>query len=183
MATPLDFGLIEQISSLFPFLLSFAVTFAILNKTKFIEGATLQAFVAIVISFMLILSPFVTRLIREIAPWFVLLFIFLILTTMLFMIFGTEEQTLKNVGKDPAFMWAMIIISLVIIVASASKAYYVEGENLDPTINASDESPDNYVPYKGEQIYWLYHPRMLGLIMIFLIGTFTIRLLSGTNPN
>ena len=185
MATPFDLELLKNFSFIFPFLLVFAIIFALLEKTGLLgeDKKTMNSIVAIVVAFLVLLSDTAYKIINAMAPWFILFIVFLVFVVLIFMMFGTEETDLKKAVKDPVLMWAIIIVALVIIISVSSQVWYVEGQRLDPSINASMGAEEDYVIYHNEKIKPFYHPKMLGLILIFLIATFSIRLLSGSEPD
>lgn len=185
MATPFDLELLQNFSFIFPFLLVFAIVLALLEKTKLLgDGKTmLNSAVAIVVAFLVLLSDTAYKIINAMAPWFVLLIVFLVFLMLIFMMFGTKETDFASAAKDPVVMWSIIIVSLVIIISVASQVWYVEGQRLDPSINGSMEAEEDYVVYHNTKIKPLYHPKLLGLIFIFLVAAFSVRLLSGSMPN
>ena len=78
MATFLDTGLLSYFSVIFPALLVFVIVYALLEKTKLLgENKAIHAIAAIAIALMLMLSRNIMNVINYMAPWFVLLFVFL----------------------------------------------------------------------------------------------------------
>ena len=74
MVTFLETGLINYFAIIFPALLVFAVVFALLEKTKIVgENKGINAIIAIVLAFMVMLSANVAEIINYMAPWFVVL--------------------------------------------------------------------------------------------------------------
>ena len=182
MVSLIDLGLIEQFSFIFPFLLVFAISLGVLTKIKFFEGTVINSIIAFVLAFLVLLSNTAGEIISTAAPWFVLLFIFSTFVITAFMLFGTTEKNFHTlITTDLTVIWTLIIVALVIIISSASHVYFVKGGNLDPSVGADPNDP-NLVPFQGKMISPIFHPKILGIILITLISTFAVRLLSGTAP-
>ena len=79
MATFLDIGFLEKFSVIFPFLLALVVIYGILSYSKlFGDNKTVHILIALFVSMMLLLSDSVRQIINLMAPWFVLLFLFMV---------------------------------------------------------------------------------------------------------
>ncbi|MEK6849133.1 MAG: hypothetical protein AABY01_01035, partial [Nanoarchaeota archaeon] len=80
MATPLDLGLLANVGVIFPFLLVLVFSYAILSKIQIFgkDQNGLNAFISFVLAVITLFSPIATKTIAVMAPWFVLLFIFMI---------------------------------------------------------------------------------------------------------
>lgn len=182
MASLIDLGLLEEFSFVFPFLLVFAISFGLLSKVKFFQSTTINAIIAFVMGMLVLISGTAAKIISTMAPWFILLFVFLTFALIMFMMFGATEKNFHTlITSDLTIIWTLIITALVIVVGSASHVFFVEGQNLDPSIGVDPNDP-NLVPFQGKLIKPIYHPKILGLILILLIATFAVRLLSGTAP-
>jgi len=181
----LDIGLIEAFSIIFPFLLVFAIVFALLKKFKILgEGSTIPAITAIVIAFIVILSKDVVQIINFIAPWFVLLFIFILLLLMVYKIFGATDENLAVFIKEHTLtQWVIVMIGVIIIVAGIANVF---GQRLTPLtqdgndgnvsyIGAGTTESDEFEETVGRTIF---HPKIVGLILVFLIAAFAIGLLT-----
>ena len=179
----LDLGLVNVFSIIFPFLLVFAILYALFSKFKIVgDNKVIQAVAAIAISFIVILSSDVVELINFISPWFVVLFIFVIMILVVFKLFGTTDETLGVFIKEHTLtQWMIIILAIVIIVAGFA---HVFGQRLadtpdtngDGIIDSSDQvNSDEFDESVGNTIF---HPKIVGLIFIFLVAAFAIGLLT-----
>lgn len=181
MATVLDIGLLQQFNIIFPVLLVFSIVFAILQKTKAIgESTSINAIVSIAAAFMVILSDTVVDLINFMVPWFTITLIFFILMILIFQLFGATD--LSSAIKDKTLQWVIIGIGIIILVAAfgkvAGQAITEQSFGKDVAINASttDVSTSDF----ETNIYsTLFHPKVLGLLVLFGIAFFAIILLSG----
>src|SRR3989344_4908772 len=80
MATFLDITGLEHFSSLFVFLFSWALIYAVFMLTKiFGDNKVLPALVAFLVSIFVLLSPGAVSIIREISPWIAIMLILIII--------------------------------------------------------------------------------------------------------
>ena len=102
MATFLDLTVLEKLSVIFPFLLVFTVTYGILRYAKAFgeEKEGLHAIIALAIASIVIFSPGAVALIEEMIPWFVVMFLVILMIIMSFMFFGAKEADFMNALKN-----------------------------------------------------------------------------------
>ncbi len=187
MATPLEaLALVDTFSFIFPFLLVLAVVFGLLNFIKlFGPNKAVNGIVAVVVALMVLFSPIVRNTINTMAPWFVLLFFFMIFVLIAFKIFGFSDSDIMSTLTSESYRYINFwVIALVIIIGFGSLFYTLgqsggvgtTGAAANQTVNAdgSVASPNQ------ESAFWstLVHPKVLGLILIFLIGMFTVQRLA-----
>ncbi len=186
MATILDLGLIQAFDVVYAWIFVFAISFAILVKTELIgkDNKAINAIIAFSLATMMLLSPVAIDVVNAMIPWFVVAIIFLLFVILIFKMFGTEDSKIKEaVSKDPAIYWTLIGISIIIMVAAFGQ---VLGQSL--TEQAFQQGNTNATTYSSgtgagadfeQNIYsTLFHPKVLGLIIIFLIAIFAVALLS-----
>ncbi len=186
MATFLDVSLLQSVDAIFPALLVFAIVFAILNKTHALgKSIGLDAIIAIVAAFMVMLSRPLIELINYIIPWFVVAIIFFLLLLLIFRVFGAEDKDIfEYVKGDKAVGWVIIAICLVIVAAGLGKVF---GQGL--TEQAFDAGTAGNVTYDENGVATqnfersvtatLFHPKVLGVIIVFTIAIFAVALLTG----
>ena len=181
MATFLDLGLLNYFAVIFPALIVFVIVYAVFEKFKLLgENKTLHAIIAISMSFLVIISNDVVKVINFISPWFVLVFIFFIFMLMVFKIMGESDASIAAAGKDKAVVWTIIIISLIIIGAGLSSTYgqrllTEEGSN----ITISESTISTTTGEFSENVSSIFfHPKIIGLIFIFLVAVFSVSLLT-----
>lgn|SRR3989338_1428693 len=183
MATLLDLGLLRYFSVIFSFILVWALVFALLQKTKILgDKAGLNVLLAVAVAFLVSLSDNVVQIINFMIPWFTIAIIFFVLLLLIFQIFGAKQDDIfKYISNDRAVGW--VIIGVVIIIVGASFAN-VFGQKLTQaafeegsTVNVSGTSVAS--PNFQQNIYaTLFHPKVLGMIVLFVIAIFAIALLS-----
>ena len=188
MATPLDTGLLQHFDSIFPFLLILVFGYIILTRISwFNENKAIAAIMAFSLAILSLFNPVAIKTINIMAPWFVLLFVFMLLVFMAYVAFGVKEDTILqtitqgNYAKD--FGWWILAIVLIIGLGSLSTVISQEKgfTPLTTADNASAAAPAG--TGTEESGFWetLFHPKVLGLALILLIAMFTINRLASSS--
>jgi|TARA_Y100000310_G_C20296769_1_gene629792 hypothetical protein len=178
----LDVALLEHFVIVFPFLLIWVIVFGILSATKtFGDNKGIHAIIGLALAFLFILSKDAVAALNFASPWFVLLFMFIIFTIMAFKVFGASDSDVLGVLKNKEFRYIATwigIISIIIMVAALSNVHGQrlleeggEGETLVEGGDGSVASGD----FEGNVWNTIFHPKVLGLILVLLIASFTIR--------
>ncbi len=185
MATALDLGLLNVIDFVFPFILVWAIVFALLQKTKIIgESVGINAVIAAAVGFTVLLSRTIIDIINFMIPWFAIAIIFFILMLLIFMIFGAKDKDIFSaLEKNKVVTWLLIGVSVIIFFAAISN---VMGQSLLEQ-SAGGESAgvvagDGGVAsgnFQQNILATLFHPKVLGVIMLFVIAIFAVALLTG----
>ena len=183
MATFLDVGLLNYFSSIYPFLFVLVLVYALLQKTKALgDSIGTNATIAVAAALMTMLSQTLIDVINFMIPWFVVMIIFLVLVILVFQIFGAKESDLTSAMKDKSVYWTLIGIALVIMVAAFGK---VLGQSLTEASFQTGENAVNVTeggvatPSFESNIYaTLFHPKVLGLIIMFAVAIFAVAFLS-----
>ena len=179
MASPLDLGILNLFDFIFPVLLVWAFLFALLQKTKVIgESIGINATIASAASLTVLLSRTVIDLINFIIPWFAIAIIFFVLMILLFMIMGAKDI---QAYKQTNIQWILVAVGILIVVAGFGK---VLGQSLLEQSAQTGEVAEGAEAVASsdfqENIYaTLFHPKILGLLVVFAIVVFTVALLSG----
>jgi len=182
-------GLIEFFSWIFPFLLVFAIVYALFEKFKLLgDSKSIHAIIAIAIAFIVLISRDVTAIINYIAPWFVLMIIFIILLLVVYKIFGASDKDLADfITTHTMTQWVIILIGILIVISGISAVYgqrlvpYTqEGETVDgETVDGEDVTLVTEGDSFGSSVAkTLFSPKILGLFLIFMIAAFSIGLLT-----
>jgi hypothetical protein len=182
MATVLDIGLLSYFKIIFPFLLIYAGVVGVLGWTKmFGENKLLHNIIAITVAFIFVLSGGLIEVINMMVPWITIMFALFIFLVIAYKFLGAKDSDIANVlTRDKTVVVWILIIFLLIMLGSISKIYFsgtgptpIQGEG---GITANQSS----VGTTGVGAFWstLFHPMMLGAIMVLLIGMFAILLLT-----
>ncbi len=194
MATLLDIQGISFLSSIFTFILVFAVLYAMMEFTKTLgESKNLHALISFSIAVLVMFSKDSISVINYITPWFVIMFIFILLVLMSVQMFGISSGSIidfiKKSDYGPTIMYWIITIAVIILLLGLSNTY---GQKVGPYLgnetdtNTASGFADNT---RGDGTVatgdfsqnlgaTLFHPRILGLILIMLIGAFAVLLLA-----
>ncbi|MDP7506255.1 MAG: hypothetical protein QF362_02305 [Candidatus Woesearchaeota archaeon] len=183
MATPLDVGLVKQFSIILPFLLTFVIVYGSLLYTKsFGENKSLIGAIAVIAGFVVIISPTIREMIDTMVPWFLFVFIFIFFSLMVFKVFGATDSdvmSLLHAREGRTIVTWFITISVIIGIGSLS---YVLGQKggtpfgYDEDENVIETGDPGDIGTKGKGAFFstLFHPKVLGIVVIFLIAMFTI---------
>ena len=187
MASFLDIGLIDKLSIILPFLLVMVLVYALLAKTKvFGKNQFAYVIIAFVFGLVTILSPTIREVIDRMIPWFAWLFIFLFFILITFAVFGADENTFMNVLKSREYNYittTIVIIAIIIGLGSLASVTFDSGgptSNIADAKNSSIEVRTDSTGEQGSSAFWntLFHPKVLGLVLVLLIAVFTMSRLS-----
>ncbi len=182
MATPLDLLTSTGFDIVFAALLVFSLVYAILQKTGILGKAiALNAIVSVAVMFMVLLSENLVKLINFVIPWFAIAIIFFILLILCFQVFGAGEKDIAKVLTDSTFRWTIIGIAIVIMVAAFGTVFgpsltqaSFEGQAVNVTTGGTA------TPSFEQNIYaTLFHPKVLGMLILFGVAIFAIAFLTG----
>lgn len=183
MVTFLDIGLLNYFSIIFPALLVFSIVFAILKTTKILgDNDVINALVAVALGFMVLLSEDIVSIINYMAPWFVLVFIFVILLVLVYRTLGATEQDIGDfIRTDRPIKWAIFSVGIIIFLAALGN---VVGEKIGPYLGEQSNVTTEEIQAGVATGSWsqnvgatIFHPKILGMALIMLIAVFTIALL------
>ena len=181
MATPLDIGLLQKFDLIFPFLLILVIGYVVLTRIKiFKENQALAFILSLALAILALFNPIVIKTINMMAPWFVLLFVFMLLVFMAYVAFGIKEDTIiETITKGKyATDFGYWILAIVLIISIGSLTTVISQE--EGFIPLTEDNA-TIAQAEGEQAgFWatLFHPKMLGMVLLLLIALFTIQKLS-----
>lgn len=178
----IDLSIIQGMSAIFLIIMVFIMIYALLQKTKVLGGnPALDATVAIAASLIMITSGTVIQIISNLTPILVLLFFLAVFFLMATRFMGIEDASIiKMMGGQNAAWW-FIIVGILIFLGAAGQ---VVGPLLSPGGGAelADTVPGEAGPtgtgdYATDLRNTIFHPAFLGMIVLLLIGSFTVRTL------
>ena len=190
MATPLDIGILQNVQIIFPFLLILVVVFAALTRIQpFKDKPAFAALLAFILAIMSLFSRVVVKTINLMGPWFVLLILFAILVIIAYQSFGIEEKTILGVltGKEYGIDFSYWMLAIVLIIGLGSLfTVLAEEKGGVPGPGTPGETGGTKLVASLNQTggqsgaFWntLFHPKVLGLALIFLIAMFTVQKLT-----
>lgn len=189
MVSPLDIGLFQHFEVLFPFLFVLFVTFGALNFVPmFKDNRALQMIISLLLAFMTLFSDLAINTINVAAPWFVLMFFFVIFIMIVVMLFGASQRDIFSAvsGKHAYVLKTVIILCVVIALGSLMQVVAERGglgepvTDSDGTIGMAEDGTTVIQQAHQEQEFWqtIAHPKVLGLVLILMISLFAVLKLS-----
>ncbi|MDA1197297.1 MAG: hypothetical protein O2779_05035 [Nanoarchaeota archaeon] len=166
MATFLDVSGLQGFSNILVFLFISVVVYAAMGMTKTIgENKGINILVAVLFGTFVLFSPLVTDLIVDLAPVIALIFLFGIFAQAGITYLGGDTNDQMQGVKIVTY----VILVLVVVVFATTKIR----DNLDiPGDDGVDSKFDSAVEV-------IFHPKIMGMIFIFIISIFAILLLAG----
>lgn len=194
MATFLDVGLFGYFSVIFPLLLVFLIVFAVLSKTEFFgKNKGVYSLIAFALAMMMLFTPGVIKVINVMAPWFVFLFMFSILFMVVLMVMGVKSDAIVDYmsGRWDVAHWFMLVIAIIVGIGALASVYggaflpYTDSDAGDGAVD-TDVSVDSLETgqststgdFNANVARVIFHPKVLGLIFLLLIASFTIRMMA-----
>jgi len=179
MATPLDITALQHFEGLWPFLLVLVLVYAFLSKTDwFSERKGMAALIALLAAVMTLFSSIAIKTVNMMAPWFVLFVIFAILFMLAFMMFGFETKDVKDFVGSGGYSIGTWVMAIMLIIGFGSFATVV---NEEVGFEGLQEGNDTRVVQEEQEVgFWetLFHPKILGMVLLLLISFFTIQRMS-----
>lgn len=184
MATLLDFGLLKPFEAIFPFLFLMVFLYAVLSRFKIFEDKpAFSAIIAFALSIMGMMSSILVRTINLMAPWLVLLIIFIVMVLLAYQAFGIEEGTIIDIitGEKygETFSWTVIVIVTIIFLGSLTSA--ISEQHGFQRLQAGGISPEKLGEPGSERedfFRTIFHPKVLGIVLLMLIALVTIQRIS-----
>ncbi|MBR9690062.1 hypothetical protein GOV08_00065 [Candidatus Woesearchaeota archaeon] len=194
MATFLDISGLNFFSSVFTYILVFVVVYALLTWGKVLgSNKGIHALMSAAIAILFMFSKDAIEVINFVVPWFTMMFIVILLMLMAYSLFnpgGDIFGLLVGSGKHRVVIYWVIILSVVVILIGLGRTYgervgpYLdeEGNPIDSDGNIISGSGDNFrgdgftntADWETNVGATIFHPKMLSIIFILLLGTFTI---------
>ena len=188
MATILDISILKGFSIIFVMVLIIVLVYAILQFTKALgDSKGMHILIAFLIGLLSLLVPDVTELVATMVPWFTVFFLFVVFMLLGYKLFGATDSDIAGFMKtDKTIGWGIFVVSIIIMVAATGNVYgqrHLTGSDGEPlpvddiSIDASGSEPDKW----SSNIYsTLYHPKILGMLLLFAIGAVTVGVLASS---
>ncbi len=202
MASILDVGLSNFFIPIFVFLLVFAGLYALLGKTKILgDNKGIHAIVAFVIALIVTISKPITNFLVFVIPWFFILILILLVFIFIGKMFGKTDKDVQwafSYGtKSPVVTWVIIFVAIIIVVGITNLSgqdLLEQNPEFQETGNATmgsvksgssssgvitNENLDTTTPeYEQNALATLIHPKVLGMIVLIIVGLASILLLT-----
>jgi hypothetical protein len=179
MATFLDISIIQNFSSLFTFILVFVIIYGLLQAVKPLGGERggLHALLAVIIAFLVSISSGITTFIQTFTPWFTVLILIIFFILFAVKLFGVSDESITAAfhKKNAILVW-IIIMTVVILLFSLGAGFgqktLEEGQQGGTTTSVESgniTTPTDTGSFSQNLYNTLYHPKVLGLILIMLV--------------
>ena len=167
MATLLDTGLLYHFLPLVTFLLIFSVVYIILENTDWLgKNKSLKFIAGVSIALVSLFAGGVVDLINYIVPWFVFIFIFLMMLFLGLTFLGIK----KEVIWDNLSIWTVMVIAFLLLLIGITQVY----GNLFTPYAATNATQT----IGSETLKTIFHPRVLGAIFILIVASLSIRFIA-----
>lgn len=185
MATPtLNISFLQYFSPIFIFVLVFVMVYGILQFTKFLgENKVLHALIGFFIAVIFLFSTEAITVVQVIAPWFTVLFIFVIFILMAYKLFGATDDQIRNVMTHAsALQYTILALGIIILLFGLGAGfgqkllgYSADIADVRDAATEAGEGSTATSSYQQNLIATLFNPKILGMILILTIAAFTIR--------
>ncbi|MAE13812.1 hypothetical protein CMO92_04560 [Candidatus Woesearchaeota archaeon] len=195
MATLLDIGLFQHFGIVFMFLLIFFLFYGILSYLNVLgkDNKGLHAWIALALAALFVMSDVAVLTLGFVTPWFILLALVIFLILISFRMMGVSETDILNAAKVNEVKWTIIIVGIIIVLFALGNAMgqglleeqdgtgsvggntEIIGEDVVPggiEVSSDTDTGD----YQSNLVNTIFHPKVLGLLFILLIATFTMTL-------
>lgn len=197
MATPaLDLSLLVRFTPAFVFLLALVLVYALLAHTKPVgDQKAIYAIVAVVIAIFIALYKPALAMVQFLAPWFTVIFIFIIFILISYKLFGASDSDIHSViTGHSGIQWTVGIIAILVGLGALSAAF--GQQNLEGTVpGAATDTGDTITfatdgsvaqpagtgtgKFQTNLERTFYHPKTLGILFILFLSALAIALLTG----
>ncbi len=173
MATFLDLSALNFFSPVFAGLFVMLASFAILNKTKIIgDNGAIQWVAAILLGVVFASIRTLTRTFEIAAPWTIMLILLVLFINLTVMFMGAGPDDLPLNPKNLSIMTLFAITVAIIFFVSLGQAMHENDLQLE------EQGLEPVETFGGQLAETIRNPSVLGLILVFLIATFTVLLLA-----
>ena len=191
MATFLDVSIVKSFSSIFTFLLVFVIVYGLLEMFKALgdKRQSLHALIAVVLGFMVALSKGVTVVLQTFIPWFTILILIIFFVLFAVKLFGISNDEIAGAfKKKSSILTWILILTLVIVLFSLGSGFGQEtleqGQDegtVVSEVSGNETAPTDTGSFSQNLYNTLYHPKILGLILVMLIVVFAMLFLTDSD--
>lgn len=180
MATVLDISILNSFTIVVVFLLVFVGGWGVLMYADpFKEkGKNFYGLIAFFIAVLTVVSKGVMDIILFSTPWLV----FLVLIGFFFIFFAkmffVSESSLRDAMTGPVKGWLIFFVAIIMLFGFA----FTYGQSLlsstvptqETTVSSTDTGSGSF---GGNLLSTLFHPKILGVLFMFMLGTLAILML------
>jgi len=179
MASILDLGIIDQFSSLFAIIFVFLIIYAVLEVTKILgQNPGVHGLIALLIALMSATQPAALKVITNFSPFYVIFILFLVFLFLAATFAGFKPDEIMGVfgGKQGGAVLFLIVTLAGVYGQSFLEKFSTGSTSTQPgNITGEDTASGSFAQNFGAT---LFHPKILGFVLIMLVGAFAIALLT-----
>lgn len=189
MATFLDISILGNFIGIFTFLLVFVIVYGMLEVFKvFGDGHRgLHAIIALAIGFIVIFSKGVVVVIQTFTPWFTILILVIFFILFAIRMFGATSKDISDeLKKGTTITTWVIIFTVVILLFSLGAGFGQEsltktsGSKVPQTATNTTDGSTATSDFNQNLYNTLFHPKVLGLILVMLLAVLAMLFLTGS---
>jgi hypothetical protein len=179
MAAVIDISIVKSFSNIFTFILVFVIIYGILEMVKFFgdDKKSIHAMIAIVVAFLVSVSNGVVAVVQTFTPWFAIIILIIFFILFAVKMFGvTNDEITKAFHNNQSILTWIIMITAIILMFSLGAGFGQEtldqGQKGGTTVSVATgnvTSPTDTGSFSQNLYNTLYHPKILGFILIMLI--------------
>jgi hypothetical protein len=136
-----------------------------------------HALIAVVIAFLVSMSAGVTTVLQTFTPWFTILIIIIFFILFAVRMFGVSEGAITKAfeNKSSILTWILILTAVIVLFsfgAGFGQTALTEGQTGGTTTSVATgnvTTPTDTGSFSQNMYNTLYHPKVLGLILIMLV--------------
>jgi len=197
MATFLDISILGNFVSIFTFLLVFVIFYGMLELFNIFGSGHkgLHAIIALAVSFVVIFSKGVVAVIQTFTPWFTILILIIFFILFAVRMFGATDKDIRDELTSGSTITTWIIIFTVVILLFSLGAGFgqdslAQGQSSGISATQSNSSGNASIVESGstattsynQNLYnTLFHPKVLGLILVMLLAVIAMLFLTGSD--
>lgn len=168
-------GILEHFAPVFTFLFVFVLVYGVLIKTNpFGDNKGIYAMIAIVLAVITLFFPPVVKMVNIMAPWFVLIMVFVFLLILVIMAFGVSAGKIEEAFRSyNLILWIIIALAIGIAIFAFSQVYgaSIASQEVNETGQFNETVKDI-----------IFHPKVLGAVFILIFAAIAVRLLTSDEP-
>jgi len=181
MATFIDISILKNFAAIFTWLLVWVVVYGLLETFKaFGEGKRgIHSMIALVLAFLVSFSSGVVAVIQTFLPWFMVLVLVIFFILFAVRMFGVDTKTITGaITQGSALTWILIFTAVIVLFSLGSgfgQKTLEEGQKggmaVSVAANATNATvtPTNTGDFNQNLYNTLYHPKVLGLILVMMM--------------